>query len=980
MPTFPPYRDELPHCLNPLNPCHYILLAYWLYFRPTDLRCYLYQADSDLYRSSDFKFSSLLPSRSMIEEYFLPSSADCVGFSPLQSTTGKGVLDVPAYRNLYLLIPGVSAFLTVLVGLPIVLLTSLITNLNQTVHVNLLDDLDQIAYVNLLDDMPNMVLRMVAGVAVGVIFGLVFGLGLVLLRGYSLNVSYGVVRSVAFGVTFGVAFGAAFGIVSEPASSMLAFFGLANGVAFGVVFFFANGVVLGLASGVVLALASGVVLLALAGGGVVASGGGGVSSLAILALALVVGALRIPFYLLQLGLMWLKPAFEWDELVVLTLPGTQRLLTQRLQKNQLQGVKCLADLVTNPFQRWVVQRTLQIYLHHRTKPLHFLYSLLANPALETYIFTPLTEQDWQKLPSIRQVFLGELHGKWVDCAAKPIGQLSELLVWQLTKFKRDRRKTPLTRFAGVLYKLLDKRRIDTENFDLSNYKRIFTAVTCYSGGTEIEQSFTAIARFLACTEIAALPAAVRNTESLTIDDIAIRPAVLAALNRLRDIGAEIETSLAATSRVNRLAAIARAITALDQLKKDVEAETIAPERTLLQRIIRQWRSLAIEEGGKAVQLVWSEPVANPYVAGNPVTGDLFVGREDILRRLRELWIDSEQPASVLLYGHRRMGKSSILRNLRFQMGANVAVVDFNMQLFSHIRSTGELLHSLALAIYDRLPVESQHSLGEPEQEKFTHGNPYHALNRFLSQVDLIRAERRFIIAIDEFELIEQRIEENRLEQDLIGFLRGLIQTYPWLVMVFAGLHTLQEMAQDFWNPFFASVTTIPVSFLSPQAVKQLIVQPSADFDLNYAPDAVDWIVELTGCQPYLIQLIGRTLVTRFNRQTFEEGIERDRRFTVADVEAVINTLEFYRDGNNYFNGVWVQAENSEPAGQTALLEALVGGRLSLNELVEATGLSLEQVDAALETLQNHDVIALCNDGYGYTVELMRRWVARRMQA
>ena len=47
----------------------------------------------------------------------------------------------------------------------------------------------------------------------------------------------------------------------------------------------------------------------------------------------------------------------------------------------------------------------------------------------------------------------------------------------------------------------------------------------------------------------------------------------------------------------------------------------------------------------------------------------------------------------------------------------------------------------------------------------------------------------------------------------------LIQTYPWFIVAFAGLHTLQEMTSDYWHPLFGSVTRIPVSFLSPGASK-----------------------------------------------------------------------------------------------------------------------------------------------------------------
>jgi hypothetical protein len=58
----------------------------------------------------------------------------------------------------------------------------------------------------------------------------------------------------------------------------------------------------------------------------------------------------------------------------------------------------------------------------------------------------------------------------------------------------------------------------------------------------------------------------------------------------------------------------------------------------------------------------TKPVTNPYVVGDPVQGNLFVGREDVLRQLEELWVIGHHLQSVVLYGHRRMGKTSILLN------------------------------------------------------------------------------------------------------------------------------------------------------------------------------------------------------------------------------------------------------------------------------------------------------------------------------
>jgi len=92
MPNFPSYRGELPECLSPLKLRHYSLLAYWVYFRPTALHCYLYQASPDVYQVRGYR-------------KFLRT------------------LRVPAYRNIYLMLPIAIALLLVLVGLVVVLYT-----------------------------------------------------------------------------------------------------------------------------------------------------------------------------------------------------------------------------------------------------------------------------------------------------------------------------------------------------------------------------------------------------------------------------------------------------------------------------------------------------------------------------------------------------------------------------------------------------------------------------------------------------------------------------------------------------------------------------------------------------------------------------------------------------------------------------------------------------------------------------------------
>ncbi|MCP4696078.1 MAG: ATP-binding protein [Gammaproteobacteria bacterium] len=149
MPAFPTYHGELPKCLSPRKPRHYLLLAYWLYFRPTALKCYLYQAGPELYRAGP----------------------------------GRGIfrtLRVPAYRNLYWMMPGVSLLLSVLVGLPLALAASWIQGT------------------------PMSWLGRAVGVAVSVVFGVAVGV--------AVGVTVGVVLGVVLGVAGGVAFSAMFGV------------------------------------------------------------------------------------------------------------------------------------------------------------------------------------------------------------------------------------------------------------------------------------------------------------------------------------------------------------------------------------------------------------------------------------------------------------------------------------------------------------------------------------------------------------------------------------------------------------------------------------------------------------------------------------------------------------------------------------------------------------------------------------------------
>lgn len=318
----------------------------------------------------------------------------------------------------------------------------------------------------------------------------------------------------------------------------------------------------------------------------------------------ILGTLRVPLYPVELVLA-LVTRFRakwhpglWDELLVLPLPMTGAILRSRLRASELEGLRLVAEMARNPFERDRIQQSLHSYLHKCDAPLHFLYLLLTCPDLDTYVLAPVSQQDWTLLPSTRQVLLGELASTWVDCSSDWLNQLAERWVWNLTWFRRTHSKTHLTDFALMLYQLLYQKAINLETFDLSSYAKTYNNLTDYPGGLEIAQSFKAMATFLSYDNLSSLSSAESIVFTLTPDEASIHPTVLTALTRLGGVGREVSTYQGTTSQVNQLAALVRAITTLDALDEYVVDKVFAPEQSLLGRIIRQWRQLISQEANK----------------------------------------------------------------------------------------------------------------------------------------------------------------------------------------------------------------------------------------------------------------------------------------------------------------------------------------------------------------------------------------------
>ena len=342
-----------------------------------------------------------------------------------------------------------------------------------------------------------------------------------------------------------------------------------------------------------------------------------------------------------------------------------------------------------------------------------------------------------------------------------------------------------------------------------------------------------------------------------------------------------------------------------------------------------------------------------------------------------------------------MGKTSILVNVANCTGSEIKVIYVNLQ---RLGAVSQGVAEVLMAISDE--IATAFKIDPPDDDAFLR-LPQRTFERYLKQVVASMKYRGLIIALDEFETIEELIQQGQINPGFMGFLRGLVQMNPEkIAFAFAGLHTLEEMTADYFDPFFASVIPIRVSFLNAGATKTILANPVSnipptllrgdrddrnpindeaanEFLLDYTGEALDLIYFLTSGQPYLVQLIGFQLVRNYNDAVFEQGRSRDNTFTVEDIEAVINQ-KFFQQGRYYFEGVWGQAAQ-DSVGQQEIITALAPHPqgLSKDNLATATNLDDRTLQEALETLIRHDVIEEQDTNYRIIVELFRRWVLMR---
>ena len=373
-------------------------------------------------------------------------------------------------------------------------------------------------------------------------------------------------------------------------------------------------------------------------------------------------------------------------------------------------------------------------------------------------------------------------------------------------------------------------------------------------------------------------------------------------------------------------------------------------------------------------------IQNPYIPGPPVKdARLFMGREDVFQFIQENLSSAGQKRTLVLHGQRRTGKTSILYQLLGgRLGKSLLPVLVDMQEVAPlVQNLADFLSELAYK-FSRTLHKAGLEIQEPALEVFNVA-PLRVFNRFLDDLEERLAGRQMLVMFDEFELLQDLIQQGLLGENLLGYIRSLIQHRECLLFIFTGTHRLEEMGRDYWSIFFNITLYRKISFLSRAEAERLVREPVAGA-LSIDDLAVEKMIALTRAHPYFLQLLCWALVNHANAN-------RRNYVTLNDVNDVLQ--EIILTGEPYFAYIWQQANSIERLALAGLAHTLQAGKHwarpedILDTLAAGGDMRTGRADLleTLDRLVQREVLETASEGalrYRFQVDLLRHWMARSM--
>jgi len=356
---------------------------------------------------------------------------------------------------------------------------------------------------------------------------------------------------------------------------------------------------------------------------------------------------------------------------------------------------------------------------------------------------------------------------------------------------------------------------------------------------------------------------------------------------------------------------------------------------------------------------------NPYIAGAPVTeARMFFGREDVFQWIENSIAGQYADHILVIHGQRRVGKTSVLKQLGNRLPRRFIPVFFDLQGRTHT-TLDRFLWWLAREIVRVLKQDRGIDVPAPERDAFTADIEYFE-HRFLPDLRPVLGSDTLLITFDEFDNLEESEVKEELARPLTDYLRRLMGNagLNFIFSIGSSGRKLENM-QAAYTEFFKTALYKKISFLNEDQTRNLITRPVENL-IEYDKRAVSRIYQLAGGHPYFTQLTCHELFAKCQQSD-------ERLIKEADVESVLDDV--VERGTVNLKFVWDEASDIEKWGLSALAQLEKTDNRSIGDYLRKNRVRFSDTDLAsgLLYLREKDILTAENR---FVIHLLRLWLKK----
>jgi len=379
----------------------------------------------------------------------------------------------------------------------------------------------------------------------------------------------------------------------------------------------------------------------------------------------------------------------------------------------------------------------------------------------------------------------------------------------------------------------------------------------------------------------------------------------------------------------------------------------------------------------------------------PVTGELLINREKELDQILSELVKKNSRIGFSLTGVRRIGKTSILKEVKKRLEKEGIVVIY-ISVWNTTPDTLEtfianLFDDTIEAFKDKFPLKMKISnlikmgrdgindllkhlnisvdfgneiaytvsyvKGEESDISKATSNIFNLIDRLAE-----KTKTKCVLIIDEFpSLIELKIGKKMIGSSIIKTIRTINEDYKKTALVISGsfMHTMQEVALLSSAPFYKQLVNLEIDSLEEKAVQDFVKKY---LKKKISKNGLDALIEKSSGIPYNLQMLGREL----------NKLKEDIIDTSSVSKAIDEILQ--REGDIHFKDYLNMMQSTEIK---VVKTMAVSDVIRPKEIADAGNMKLNEVTALLQTLLDKGIVRKKERGqYQFTDNMLKIWLNR----